>query len=228
MSNALAEALSALCEAYCSASWTHDWEFVVYRALMGDGVLHFGRDTPPKLNVHQQETLRMLLNEARGWPVFSSDDAPGRDPNTCTILLALPRWEELYVVWYSKAIWDVLIKIKTLPAIYGIAYAQGVLLLAAEGADDRFQEVSFSGLRVRLISYLHFKTLANKIWEAGPAVPKRRSQEDALHALHALLPDGARIVSVTADEVTYELTLQKPLASVHVHVPDDSKESTGD
>jgi hypothetical protein len=123
---------------------------------------------------------------------------------------------------------DVFEKMKALPDVFGIAYVDGVFLIAMEliameGADERFQEADFEGCRARLISYFHFRLLDDqyKLWEEGPAVPKRRSPEEELQQF---LPPGAKIVSVVGDDVTFTLKLKKPLASVDIHIPDISKE----
>lgn len=118
---------------------------------------------------------------------------------------------------------SVIEKIKALPDVFGIAYVDGVYLIAMEGADERFQEADFEGCRARLISYFHFRLLDDqyKLWEAGPAVPKRRSPEEELQQF---LPPGAKIVSVVGDDVTFTLKLAKPLSSVDLHIPNISKE----
>lgn len=129
---------------------------------------------------------------------------------------------------------DVFEKMKALPDVFGIAYVDGVFLIAMEGADERFQEADFEGCRARLISYFHFRLLDDqlKLWEAGPAAKKSPgqpqeaapawtpSQELAHNELQQLLPPGAEIVSVEGDKVTYRLTLPTPLPSVDLHIPE--------
>lgn len=115
-------------------------------------------------------------------------------------------------------------KMKAMPRVFGIAYKDGFFLMAVEGAYDAPQEATLDGHKVHLISYSRFLTLADeyRLWEAGPAVPKRRSPEEELQQF---LPPGAKIVSVVGDDVTFTLKLAKPLSSVDLHIPNVSKES---